>query len=52
MAHNLTLEEAPTLNHPELLRQVNALRKTDNITNWFYLAREYLLLGAVLGEGD
>jgi fatty acid desaturase len=34
---------------PEILRQVNALRRTDNVTNWFYLAREYLFLAAVIG---
>ena len=38
-----------TLNDPELLRQVNVLRRTDNVTNWFYLAREYLFLACVIG---
>ena len=33
----------------ELLRRVNVLRRTDNLTNWFYLVREYLFLGLVLG---
>lgn len=42
-------ESALTLNDPELLRRVNALRRTDNFTNWFYLAREYLFLAAVIG---
>jgi fatty acid desaturase len=37
------------LNDPELLRQVNDLRRPDNVTNWFYLAREYLFLGVVVG---
>src|SRR5690242_6788098 len=37
------------LNDPKLLRRVNALRRTDNVTNWFYLAREYLFLGSVIG---
>jgi fatty acid desaturase len=49
MSSNLTMEDARELNDPELLRQVNVLRKTDNITNWFYLAREYLLLAAAIG---
>jgi fatty acid desaturase len=31
-------------NTPELQRRVNALRRTDNWTNWFYLGREYLFL--------
>ncbi|HEY7329547.1 MAG TPA: fatty acid desaturase [Gemmataceae bacterium] len=33
----------------ELLRSVNVLRRTDNTTNWLYLAREYLLLGLLVG---
>ena len=37
------------LNDPELLRRVNALRRTDNVTNWSYLAREYLFCGTVIG---
>ena len=37
------------LSDPEVLRQVNALRHTDNVTNWFYLAREYAFLAAVIG---
>jgi fatty acid desaturase len=37
------------LNDPDLIRRVNALRKTDNFTNWFYLLREYLFLGSVIG---
>ena len=49
MTQTLTLETAQELNDPELLRQVNLLRKTDNFTNWFYLAREYLFLAAVIG---
>jgi fatty acid desaturase len=49
MPSNAALEETCDLNDPELLRQVNALRRTDNVTNWFYLAREYLFLAAVIG---
>jgi hypothetical protein len=37
------------LNDPELLRKVNRLRHSDNFTNWYYLAREYLFLGVVVG---
>jgi fatty acid desaturase len=37
------------LSDPALLRQVNALRRTDNFTNWLYLAREYLFLAIVIG---
>jgi fatty acid desaturase len=36
------------VNHPEIQRRVNALRATDNLTNWYFLAREYLFLGTVL----
>lgn len=28
---------------------VNILRRTDNYRNWFYLARDYLFLGLVVG---
>jgi len=49
MPTNSTMEEAGELNDAELLRQVNHLRKTDNLTNWFYLAREYLFLASVIG---
>jgi fatty acid desaturase len=44
-------ELAPTMDEfkrPEFQRQVNRLRQIDNVTNWFYIAREYLLLGLVL----
>jgi fatty acid desaturase len=37
------------LNSPELLRRVNALRRTDNWRNWFYVVREYLYLVIVVG---
>jgi fatty acid desaturase len=30
-------------------RRVNALRRIDNLTNWYYLAREYLFLGLAIG---
>ena len=38
-----------SLNDPAMTRRVNALRKTDNLTNWFYLAREYLFAACVIG---
>lgn len=34
---------------PDILRRVNALRRTDNLTNWFYLAREYFFIALVVG---
>lgn len=40
----------PELNSPELQRRVNSLRTTDNVTNWFYLAREWLFLALVIGS--
>jgi fatty acid desaturase len=36
------------LNSPALLRRVNGLRRLDNVTNWFYLVRECLLLASVV----
>jgi fatty acid desaturase len=42
-------DRGPTLSSPELLRRVNALRRLDNVTNWLYVAREYLFLAAVVG---
>lgn len=36
------------LNDPDFLRQVNELRRTDNTTNWYYLAREYVFLVLIL----
>lgn len=38
----------PTLNDPEVLRRVAELRRTDNVTNWYYLAREYVALALVI----
>ena len=45
------VEVLPTqeLNDPDFLRKVNALRETDNVTNWLYLAREYLVVAALIG---
>src|SRR5262245_44965968 len=49
MPLTLTKRTARRLNDPDLIRRVNGLRKLDNWTNWFYLVREYLFLGAVVG---
>ena len=45
------LEPAPTVsfNDPEIQRQVNLLRQADNVSSWFYLAREYFCLALVIG---
>lgn len=40
---------ARSINDPEIIRQVNALRRIDNVTNWYYLAREYLFAACVIG---
>jgi fatty acid desaturase len=40
---------SPALNTAELQRRVSALRQMDNRTNWFYLVREYLFFGTVIG---
>jgi len=37
------------LTSPAVQRRINALRATDNVTNWVYLAREYLCLGLAIG---
>jgi fatty acid desaturase len=42
-------EQGLELSSPSIQRRVNALRQADNVTNWFYLARECLLLGLVVG---
>ncbi|MCI0459910.1 MAG: fatty acid desaturase [Gemmataceae bacterium] len=49
MTATATERPATPLNAPDLIRRVNALRQIDNRTNWFYLAREYLFLGLVVG---
>src|SRR4051794_8487374 len=43
--------ELPTptvLSDPRVHQRVHALRATDNVTNWFYLAREWAFLLLVL----
>ena len=37
------------LNSPEMQRRINALRVTDNLTNWFYLFREWAIVAVVIG---
>src|SRR5262245_30910334 len=47
MMATATLTESTSvrdLTDPDLLREVNILRRTDNFTNWYYLAREYFWL--------
>jgi fatty acid desaturase len=49
MSTTLSTPAGRSLNSPEMMRRVNALRQTDNVTNWRYIAREYLFLGSVVG---
>jgi len=49
MASATLLPPREEIRSPEILRQVNVLRRPDNVTNWFYLAREYLFLASVIG---
>jgi fatty acid desaturase len=49
MASEIKTAPELTLNSPDLLRQINDLRKTNNVTGWIYLVREYLFLAAVVG---
>jgi fatty acid desaturase len=37
------------LNTRDMHRRVNDLRSIDNLTNWFYLVREWLVLASVIG---
>lgn len=48
MSATLTVPPTQELNSPALQKRINKLRATDNITNWFYLAREYLIVGSVI----
>src|SRR2546423_416623 len=47
MATAVSSPPAPSLSDPAMLRRVNALRRLDNRTNWFYLFREYCFLAGV-----
>jgi fatty acid desaturase len=38
-----------SFNDPEIQRQVNELRQADNVSSWFYLAREYACLALIIG---
>jgi fatty acid desaturase len=49
MATQVEPQPVLSFNDPDIQRQVNQLRHTDNVTSWFYLAREYLFLALVVG---
>ena len=44
MAVDVALAEARTLKDRELKQQLQDLRQTDNLTNWLYLGRAYLVI--------
>src|SRR5436853_6315874 len=41
--------EVKSLSDPALKDQLQQLRQTDNLTNWYYLVRTYLYLVLVIG---
>jgi fatty acid desaturase len=45
----LTAPKVKSLKDPELKERLQQLRRTDNVTNWYYLARSYLYLILVIG---
>jgi fatty acid desaturase len=49
MATATAEQPVTSIREVEVIRRVNALRQTDNFTNWFYLIREYLYLTTVIG---
>src|SRR5262245_51875484 len=44
-----TTAPAKSLGDPQLKARLQELRRTDNLTNWYYLARSYLYLALVIG---
>ncbi len=44
-----TTDAAKSLDDPAFKAELQRLRRTDNLTNWYYLARTYLYLAAVIG---
>lgn len=44
-----TTTPAKALNDPEFKARLQDLRRTDNVTNWYYIARAYLYLFLVIG---
>ena len=45
----MTSSPPKSLADPSLKARLQALRRTDNVTNWFYLLAVYVYLGAVIG---
>ena len=44
-----TTASAKSLNDPEFKARLQDLRRTNNVTNWYYIARAYLYLFLVTG---
>lgn len=49
MSLGLTAGKSKSLQDQELKDHLQRLRQTDNVTNWYYLARTYLFLALVIG---
>lgn len=47
--HAATTSVDDELRSPELQSRINELRKIDNVTNWFYILREYLFFACIVG---
>lgn len=45
-----TVESPKSLKDPGLKRELQQLRTTDNVTNWYYLGRVYLIMALFLGS--
>src|SRR5262245_28967141 len=49
MSLGLSAPKQKSLQDAELKEHLQRLRQTDNVTNWYYLARTYLFLAVVIG---
>src|SRR5688572_14693152 len=49
MSLGLSAVPHKSLQGAELKEHLQRLRRTDNLTNWYYLARTYLFLALVIG---
>jgi fatty acid desaturase len=49
MATAVAPPPAPLLQRPELKEKLQSLRQPDNVTNFYYLLRSYLILAVVIG---
>ena len=45
----MTTVDAPSLSDPAFKSRLQDLRRTDNVSNWYFIARTYLYLALVLG---